>query len=290
MDSWGFDDWLRQENPFKRTDNRLNITYINFITPVGLVSLAATCFALASKKRRPTVVIGSNYDLFTYLDRAGFIRVVEPIVDFEPPFLTSSFEPRFGSVETLIEVTKLETGTLSELTDLMDRILSGRFEKVLTMKLGYSKNDSKDVAIAISEVCQNIFEHNKNKSTCGFIAMQEYEYASSRKKFLEVGIADYGEGLAKTLKRSHHKHKITSHCDAILLATKYGVSEYAEPTRGAGMYYLFEVAVKHKGTLQIRSGDTSIRYRMDRGQNPQRFRGPDVPGVQISFMLGSKKP
>lgn len=288
MDSWRFDEWLRQENPFNRADGRLDLSYISFVTPIGLVSLAATCYALAQRGKQPTIFIDDNFDLFTYLDRAGFVTAVKPITVFEPAFLKPIYKYRFGSIDTLIEVTKLHTGTISEINDLMDQVLSGKVESVLAEKLDYNRNDAKDIAIAVSEVCQNVFEHNKENFTCGFIAMQVYEYKNIKKKFLEIGIADYGDGIAKTLKRSPKKFKISSHLDAILLATKYGVSEYDDVTRGSGLNYLLELVEKHKGTLQIRSGDVAVRYRMDRGEMTSHS-GPWMPGVQISFMVGSKK-
>lgn len=285
LDSVGFDKWLRLEDPFKRPDVKLDLSYISFITPVSLVSLASICYALGKKGKQPVLFVGNNYDLFTYLDRAGFVTAVKSIATFEPSFLSATYDDRFGSIDTLIEVTKLENGCVSEINELMDKVLSNKVAAVLDKKFGYKEKDAKDIAITISEVCQNTFDHNKGSSTNCFIAMQVYGF---KNKFLEVGVADYGLGIYATLKRSPKKFKISSHLDAILLATKHGISEYDDATRGSGLNYLFEKAEKHNGTLQIRSGDTSVRYRMDKKEK-MVFIGPWIPGVQISFMLGSKK-
>lgn len=284
VDSVGFDKWLQNENPFKRSNNVLDLSYVSFITPVGIVSLVAVCNILANDGKKPIVYFGNNYDLYTYLDRAGFITAVSSIAAFDPKDLKGSFKNRFGSVDTLIEVTKL--ANLDEISDLMNRVLSTKVVSVLDRVFGYKLNDAKDIAITISEVCQNTFDHNTGQTTCCFIAMQVYGFSNN--KFLEIGIADYGLGLAETLKRNPKKYKITSHLDAIHLATQHGTSEYNDATRGSGLNYLFEKAEKHKGTLQIRSGDSAVRYRMDIKKRMD-FQGIYMPGVQISFMLGAKK-
>lgn len=283
LDSWRFDKWLEREDPFTRSDARLDISYVDFITPIGLVSLAATCYAVAIKGKHPTIVIGNNYDLFAYLERAGFVATVENIAEFEPKVVKKPTRDKYASIERLVELTRLETGTPGEIAELLEMVLSHKVESVLKRRFGYDNKDAKDIAVAISEVCQNTFDHNKANSTCAFVAMQVYGG-----NFFEIGIADYGDGIAKTLKRSPKNYEISSHLDAILLSTEHGVSEYDEAGRGSGLTYLFEKAKKHKGTLQIRSGDTAVRYRMDKGER-RRFSGVWMPGVQISFMLGSKK-
>ena len=214
----------------------------------------------------------------TYLTRAGFIAAVKPVADIEPSVLTDiEFDHLRGSNPLLIELTKIETGFA--LPTLLDDIVS-----VLRDRLKYKKYDAFDVATAISEICQNTFDHNED--TCGFIAMQVYGRGS--KRFLEIGVADYGDGLAETLRRNNKNSHISSDQDAIRVSTELGTSEYDDPTRGTGLYHLLEIAYKHEGAVQIRSGECKVRYRMDKKQG-WYFPVTHLPGVQIALTLGAKK-
>jgi hypothetical protein len=282
VDSVGFDKLLKQNNPFQKGDCRFDLSDVGFITPIGLVSLAAASYALDCEGKQPVIFLGNNFDLYTYLSRAGFITVVRPVARIESPFLDSislGYEDKRGLTESLIELTRLTSST--ELFNLLDSLVSERIISVLRRRLGYQKYDSYDVATAISEVCQNTFEHNSE--TYSFIAMQVY----GDNKFLEIGVADYGDGIAKSLKRNSSYSAILSDVEAINLATKPRVSEYEDPTRGTGLYHLLEIAYKHNGTVQVRSGSGAARYRMDR-REALGISVPWMPGVQISLMLGRK--
>jgi hypothetical protein len=282
VDSVGFDKLLKQNNPFQKGNNQFDLSNVGFITPVGLVSLTAACFALKRDGNSPVILLDNNIDLYTYLARAGFINMVKSIVRIEASFLRSislEYEDKRGSTESLMELTKLTSS--AELPDLLDSIVSEKIISVLRRRLKYQKYDAYDVATAISEICQNTFEHNTN--TYSFIAMQVY----GNNNFLEIGVSDYGEGIANSLKRNP-KYPVTSDVEAISLAVKPRVSEYEDPTRGTGLHHLIEIAYKHDGTAQIRSGSGAARYRMDK-REAMGISVPWMPGVQISLMLGRKK-
>lgn len=282
VDSVGFDKLLKQNNPFQKGNYEFDLSNVGFITPVGLVSLTAACYALNRDGKRPVIFLNNNIDLYTYLARAGFITMVKSIVRIEAPFLQSSsleYKDKRGSTESLMELTKLTSS--AELPDLLDSIVSEKIISVLRRRLRYQKYDAYDVATAISEICQNTFEHNTK--TCSFIAMQVY----GNNNFLEIGVSDYGDGIANSLRRNPKYHS-TSDVEAIGLAVKPRVSEYEDPTRGTGLHHLLEIAYKYDGTAQIRSGSGAARYRMDR-REARGILVPWMPGVQISLMLGRKK-
>ncbi|MDA8218081.1 MAG: hypothetical protein M0Z94_10750 [Dehalococcoidales bacterium] len=273
-----FDTLLKEQDPFGSTACRFDLTGVELITPCGLVQLAAACYALSSEGRRPIIVVNED-SVRTYLMRSGFVAVVEPVAQFTPPIprIVSHFYDHLrGSNPMLIEVTRIQTG--AELSELLDRIVS-----VLRHRLKYRKYDAFDIATGISEICQNTFDHNAH--TCGFVAMQVY--GRGMKRFLEIGVADYGDGLATTLRRNPKNGAVASDYDAIRLATELGTSEHDDPTRGTGLYHLLEIAYKHEGSVQIRSGAAKVRYRMDKKQG-WGFRVPGMPGVQIALTLPTK--
>ena len=277
LDSVSFDELMARQEPFQGGSCTFDLSGVQLITPSALVQLAAVCYALHEDDQEPVIIL-DNPSVCTYLARAGFMATVSPVAKIEPSSFTDyPYEYLRGSNPMLMELTKMESG--AALPDLLDNIVY-----VLRRKLTYLKYDAFDVVTAISEICQNTFDHNRQ--TCGFIAMQGYGKGS--KRFLEIGVADYGEGLAETLRRNPKNPKIPSDLEAIALATKLGTSEHDDPTRGTGLYHLLEITYKHEGAVQIRSGAGKVRYRMDKKQG-WAFSVPYVPGVQVALTLGTKK-
>ena len=277
LDSISFDEWLHWQNPFGSAVPTFDLTGIELVTPCAVVQLAAACFALARAGRTPHIVV-DDVNVCTYLMRAGFIQVVEPIALFVPDVssIAHVYDGLRGASPVLIEITPIESG--HQLSDLLDRIVTALRDRLL-----YPKNDAFDIAMAVSEICQNTLDHNAQP--CGFLAMQAYSGRSNR--FLEIGVADYGDGLTASLQRNPKNSATLSDQQAIELATELGISEYDDITRGTGLYHLLEIAYKHGGSVQIRSGAAKIRYRMDHRRG-WGFAVPLMPGVQIALTLSAK--
>jgi len=209
------------------------------------------------------------------------VHVVRPVARFNPEInrrFLDAYDHLQGSNPLLIELTRIESG--SALPNLLNRVVH-----VLRNQLRYPKEDAFDIAIAISEVGQNTFEHNHAIPTCGFLAMQVYGREPHR--FLEIGVADIGAGLSATLRRNPKNSLLTSDLEAVRRATELGVSQYDDPTRGTGPYHLVEIAYKHAGSVQIHSCEGTVRYRMDKKRG-WGFSVPSMPGVQIALTLPAK--
>jgi hypothetical protein len=279
LDSVSFDQFLDDYNPFEQAEPRFNLRGVTLVTPGALVPMAAACHALAGSGRTPVITV-DDFSVRSYLLRCGFTAMVSQVATFDPPyssFMSSAFESRRGRNPMLMELTKIEHG--SALPALLDQVVW-----VLKHRLKYQKYDAYDVATAMSEICQNTFDHNLN--TCGFMAMQGYGQGVGR--FIEIAVADSGEGLRATLSRNAKNGLIRSDSQAIQMATTLGTSQYDDPTRGTGLYHLLEIAYKHQGSVQFRSGSAKTRFRMDtrRGWS---FQVSPMPGLQITLTLRSKE-
>ena len=203
LDAVTFDTLLKRQNPFQSANRTFDLTGVQFITPSALVQLAAACHCLGRDGGQTTIVV-DDAAVRSYLLRSGFVQVVQSVVRFQPRISglrMLAFDYMKGSNPLLIEVTRVQSG--AELPDLLDRVV-----RVLRYRLKYKKYDAFDVAIAVSEICQNTFDHNTQ--ACGFFAMQVYQ-----KRFLEIGVADYGDGLATTLRRNPNNPPIASDREAI---------------------------------------------------------------------------
>ncbi len=279
LDSVSFDALLQHENPFSGPFSRFDLSGISLITPAALVELAAACFALDKVCRRPVIII-DDHRVRSYLLRSNFVRVVESVAHFEPALAgphARGYEGLRGMNPLLIELTRIESG--EELAKLLAKVVS-----VLCNSLAYCRNDAFDVATAVSEVSQNTFEHNRD--TSGFFAMQVYGAGTQR--FLEIGVADYGAGLVATLNRNPRHRPVDSDRAAIERAMKLRVSEFDDPTHGTGLYHLQQIAFKHRGMVQVRTGAAKIRFRADVRRH-WRLDVPHMPGVQVALTLPAKE-
>ncbi|MGH9463750.1 MAG: hypothetical protein ACRD1X_21315 [Vicinamibacteria bacterium] len=278
LDAISFDKFLRKQAPLRSDAPVFDLRGVTLITPAVLVQLAAWSYALAQDGRQ-ALIETDNESVRTYLLRSGFVKVVRGVAKIQPePAGLSSLRYEFmrGSNPMLIEVTRIESG--KALPALLDQ-----FVWVLRYRLKYPKYDAFDVTTAVSEMCQNTFDHNSG--TAGFVAMQVY--GKGPKRFLEIGVSDYGAGLAATLRRNPKNGTVGSDLVAIQLATKLGTSEHDDPTRGTGLYHLLEITYKHAGAIQIKSGNAKVYYRMDRRQG-YAFSVPPAPGVHVALSLPSK--
>jgi hypothetical protein len=275
LDSVSFDELLGTQDPFGTSEPLFDLKGVRLVTPAALVQLVAACHALASTGRMPTVALDDK-SVRSYLARAGFVTALQDVARIEPPLPTATYGYLRGTNPMLIEVTKLDRG--ADLPDLLDRMVW-----VLRYRLKYRKFDAFDIVTAVSEVSQNTFDHNRN--ALGFVAMQVYGHGINT--FLEIGVADIGDGLAATLRRNPKNPVIASDADAITMATRLGTSEHDDPTRGAGLFHLLEITYKHQGAVQIRSGSAKVRYRMDKRKGWQ-FNVAHMPGVQIALILPSR--
>src|SRR5258708_4735831 len=165
VDATTFDRLLKRQNPFQSAIRTFDLTGVQFIAPSALVQLAAACHCLSRDGGQTTIVV-DDAAVRSYLLRSGFVQVVQPVVRFQPPMSglrMLTFDYMKGSNPLLIEVTRVQSG--AELPDLLDRVV-----RVLRYRLKYKKNEAFDIAIAVSEICQNTFDHNTQ--ACGFFAMQ----------------------------------------------------------------------------------------------------------------------
>lgn len=279
LDSISFDQFVQDHHPLTSGDGRLHLTGLTLITTGALVPLAALCRAMARVGKTP-VIHTADYAVRRYLLRSQFVRAVQDVAQFEPQVSAAEeilYGQLHGSNPMLLEITRIDNG--AALPALLDRIV-----RTLRYRLKYRKRDAFDITTAVSEICQNTFDHNRG--TAGLIAMQVY--GRGKKRFLEIAVSDDGEGLAATLRRNPRNAAIRTDLQAIQKATKLGTSEHDDPTRGTGLYHLLEITYQHQGSVQIRSGSSKVRYRMDMKRG-WAFTVLPTPGVHVALTLPTKK-
>ena len=158
--------------------------------------------------------------------------------------------------------------------------MKDRAHTILNKHLCYNEYTINGFIVALSEVCQNIIEHSKNK---GFVGIQKYHFQGIKKNIVKIAVMDIGIGFMNSLS---DRFLIKNDLHAIEKALLHGASRYADEGRGHGLAAVRRFVHQWKGKLSIRSGTgrLSIIPKWARGKEKEVNLAP-FPGAQISIML-----
>ena len=274
LDARTFEQLLEDQRPFDQAVPRIDLSHVTFVSPAGLVQLAAVCHALFDAGRPATVHIPS-FTVRSYVSRAGLVNALRDLALVTPqsPLYADGAAARRGTNRLLVELTRFENS--AALPAVLDQVVD-----VLIAELNYSNHDAYDVATAASEVAQNALQHAGGVPAYG--AMQVYR--NGGRPFLEFAIADHGVGLLRSLQRNAAHRDVADDEAAIRRALEPGASGLDDQTHGTGLYHLGEIAFAYGGTFQIRTGTVAAYYRGDLRRGWMSHGAP-MPGVQITLKL-----
>ena len=111
--------------------------------------------------------------------------------------------------------------------------------------------------------------------------MQRYTSRAGR-KFVIIGVADLGIGIRESLGKRFSQAREWPHYRAIANALRKDFSRY--PDRGLGLYVISQIVNQYHGSLDIRSGDTSLYVR----QRARWVQSCPFPGTQVGISLSEK--
>jgi len=271
--------WITRKKIRDDSSCVIDLTGLTFSSPGGLVPLAALCSSLA--KNHPRIIIKlAHPHQRNYFVSSGFYSVLEDIVVFEPEIPKArlgDFEDRRGGNPLMIEITRI--GDEKDLPQLLNKLVS-----ILRFRMSLGKEHAFDTAIAVSELCQNTFDHNPE--ACGLIGLQVFNASNGR--FVEVSISDYGRGIAATLRENSDNPSFLTDMEAIETAVLLGTSQYRDVTRGTGLYHLLKIAKKGDGTVQLCSGTATKRFRTDLGKVHGFVETNSLSGTHITLSLKAR--
>lgn len=219
-----------------------------FIDPYGMVGVLEAGELLRSKGIRKTIQLPKSEEVLKYLERMDFFRFAEDYFDLEfssptaPHFakaanpLTPSLKNRelagflgqkylrSGYSDVLLEITPIESS--DDIHFIVGKV-KDRAKSILTKHLHYDDRTINGFIVALSEVCQNIIEHSKNK---GFVGIQKYHFNSLNKNVVKIAVMDIGIGFRKSLSE---RFSIKDDIEAIEKAILHGASRYTQTKAGA---------------------------------------------------------
>lgn len=275
-----FDDFLRLVDRTSVSAGKevtFDLRSLSFIDMFAMVGLVYLCIDMEAAGCVVALHVGEG----SFLERAGFFQLLPPAItdrcDVQPAHLLLT-SAHFGRNPAIRELTLIDSQTT------LDAILREMI-KALHGRLKYSPRESTHIGIMLSELTQNILEHHDDPTKVkGIIGMQIFGQGAER--FMELVVADHGDGIWQTLRSNEKYAYLASDADAILLSTEAQVSRYDDFTHGQGLSNLLRLAQLHGGSVNIRSGEGKVYYRTDRAS--RQFTVPALAGTQFSIALPTK--
>ena len=221
-------------NEWSKDDIVLDLREIRGIYPSGVATFGSLLYELKNSGRQIQVIYPTSPQLHSYLDKTGFISVVENGTSIAPP-KTSGRLP----------LTKYTNG--DELNQVIDSALStvassGELPKGVLDTLEWTLN----------ELADNVLVHS-GANPIGWIQLV---HTLSRNE-LEFAIVDRGRGVLETLKEGFPQ--LNSDSEALELAVQKGITRDRSIGQGNGLAGTLKLATASRGFLNIHSGRGSIR-------------------------------
>lgn len=253
----------------KQNNITIDISEINFLDPYSIINL---CILLRHLQRYyPNISISPPHDenVNSYLNRIKFFQNIPRGTIIPGKSRTHYSKTKFPPSDVLLELTTIQKQ--SDVYNMIDYSVT-KIGNILQSNLGYTEKDIVSFCTALSETCQNIVDHSKDK---GLVCVQKYHKETN---YVIIAVSDLGIGIKRSLS-SRYDTKLWNHAKAIQNALQLGVSRL--PDRGKGLYKVMEIVKKYKGKLIIRSGSG----RMEIGNNLHSSIVPYFPGTQIYIRL-----
>ena len=229
----------------------LDLTGVTFVTPFAAASIAAALHGWPAPPDGVRLLCPSDSNCKRYLAASGFLQSIAEVIDVIGDDGLSDVKPSWGAT-TVLPLSRIED--CSRIPELLDMI-----EERLDLMLGRSgegwTNTKRPIVSTIREICQNIFDHADFPH--GWLAAQQYRNQWNGRPYVEVGIADAGRGIRRSLATRHVEVLHATDGEAVERALG-GLSRMENTYRGTGYFILQKATKDLDGSFYLRSGAGAI--------------------------------
>lgn len=230
-------DTIFTRNDFIFQDKDVNISFHpSYVAmhPVGLAFYAALMDYWKENDIKRDATIDYSIKSIPYLQRMGFFSAL----NYKDPIETKTHE----ETGRFIPLTKVTNGTELE-----------SFIKSIDPILHTTRDNSRAIKHVFSELLRNVLEHADSRYGANVCAT----YNKKRKK-ISIGIADAGQGLVSSLRKSH---RVKDSQEALIKALTPGITGSTkriggnEQNAGAGLFFTKCIAQSTRNHFLIYSTD-----------------------------------
>lgn len=245
---------------------RFDISSIGFAEPYGVVVLAAIMEKLVHDGHQVEVICPTDINCASYLVSCGFVQQVRSFAGLAG---AARLEGSATTSSTVLPVHLLRSPEDVE-------ALQVRVEEFLRLAGGWEERHP--IIGTIRELCVNVFHHADYPA--GWIAGQRYHNRYEGSDYVEVAIADAGQGIRRSLGAVIPEMLSLSDGCVLERMLREGLTSTQNAYRGNGYYVLQEAAGELDGSFSLRSGAGAV-LRGRGGELHRRENLPMWPGTQL---------
>lgn len=223
-----------------------------FLSPITISGASIIRKHLLNSGKEVEIILPNNKSIVDYLGVMGFPSGIE--FDNE-----ESIDEKFNHFtnKSYVPLVSFPTGTNKELNKIREKTLTA-LDNLLKQQLGLKGEMFMAINYMLAELTQNVVDHSGEQS--GFVFAQYFP----SKNFLEICIADAGQGIMQTYIKSD-KFKPENHSEAMKFAI-YGKSTKDQAvSRGYGLSTSRKMLVEGlKGKFFLMSGNSFFIQTVER--------------------------
>lgn len=267
------------EDLVARSQGTLDMSQVRFIEPYSLAGLLLLGRNHLRASGEKLCLTGMSLPVHQYLSRMDFFAKGVYREDVELPKgkkLSRSAESR-----KVIELTDIPNKERDSVKAIGEAVTLFRKRASHILKFFVADNTADMLVTAISELCQNVFEHSLDS---GYFAAQAYDM--ERSHIVRLVIADSGIGIEESF--AANKPDISER-GAELIHKAFSSPISSKRPFGYGLCQVNAIVGRLSGSLFIRSGASSVAV-VHKGSRRGTFLKNGLtpfPGTQISITLSS---
>jgi anti-sigma regulatory factor (Ser/Thr protein kinase) len=258
----------------------LSFADLRFIEPysmIGLLLLGRNYLRTTGDK---LLISDIPLPIHQYLSRMDFFK--KGVYLEEKPLEPDKHLSRSAESRRIVEITDIPNKERDSIKAISSTVSLFRKRGSHILKFFITDNIADMLVTAISELCQNVFEHSTDS---GYFTAQAYEL--ERAHIVRLVIADSGIGIEESFAS---KRESVTEKGAELIQKALTTPISGKRVFGYGLCQVNSIVGRLEGNLFIRSGQSSVAV-VNKGMRRGSFLKDGLPhfqGTQISMTLSSE--
>lgn len=258
----------------------LDLSSVSWATPFSLVTLAAFLDHFHESAKGIRLICPLDAACRQYLVASGFLQQLPKKVGVVRGDDLRLAAP--SGAETVLAVTRLDRE--QDIAEVSTRVETRLDEMLGTGDPEWTRTKGA-VLNTLGELCENIFLHADYD--VGWVGAQRYWNRYQDRHWVEICIADTGQGIRRSLASSYPELMELSDGQVVQRAVEEELSRLTESERhrGHGFHNLKKATREYDGSFYLRSGAGAVERKRRRRKMAWEDGLDDWPGTQLEVAI-----
>jgi hypothetical protein len=279
-DIFAFEKILQIQGKLQEKDAVVDLSRVSFIEPYSMAGLLLLGRNHVRNTGEKIIADRIPLQIHQYLARMDFFT--KGVYTEAKPLDKKKLLSRSSFSKRVIECTEIPNKERDSVKAIGDAVALFRKRASNILKFFMADNTADMLVTAISELCQNVFEHSLDS---GFLTVQSYDF--ERAHIVRLVIADSGIGIEESFAGKENRFPEKG---AALIHRAVSSTISSKRPFGYGLCQVSEIVSRLGGSLFIRSAAASVAI-INRGSRRGTFLKEGLaffPGTQVSITLSSE--